>query len=78
MINDGTPEYRFDRFQPPGPGDEPRPLVLCAECDEYIREGDEAARTCEDEYVHDECLAEYLRERYVLGRGVICAGLTIE
>lgn len=75
MINDGTPEYRF---APPGSRDEPRPLVLCAHCDEYICEGEEAARTHEDEYVHDECMAEYLWERYVRECGVIGAGLTID
>lgn len=75
MINDGTPEYRFE---PPGLRDEPRPLVICAECSEHIREGDEVARTCDNDYVHDGCLSSYLRYVYVSERGVIGADVTIE
>lgn len=75
MFNDGTPEYRF---APPGPRDEPRPLVFCAHCDEYICEGEEVALDYEGDYVHDACLAYHLRERYVKERGVIGADGTID
>lgn len=57
----------MDRFKAPDHRDEPLPIgKTCPYCDEDIMEGDYIdVLNDDDEIVHSDCTAAYLRDKYV-------------